>query len=169
MELLSAMLSLLLFSVSARGFSESSSRDWRLIDMTEKHRKPRGAAEMQQKTKTETAKHTPGPWHVAGHGNGNQELPILREDGKEIGCIRGEAHLADAALIAAAPTTADQLRQMLQALGACRRWVPDDLLPAVNRILTDGSLAYNAATGETGAIGNGHTAAIARATITEAG
>ena len=65
--------------------------------------------------KTET-KHTPAPWHVAGHGNANKELPILREDGKEIGCIRGEARLADAALIAAAPELLAACRAMLKAL-----------------------------------------------------
>ena len=47
--------------------------------------------------------HTPGPWRTARRGNGSQELPILRSDGKEIGCIRGEARLGDARLIAAAP------------------------------------------------------------------
>jgi hypothetical protein len=49
-----------------------------------------------------TAGHTPGPWRVAGQGNGKQELPILGPEG-EIACIRGKAHLADAHLIAAAP------------------------------------------------------------------
>ena len=49
------------------------------------------------------SKHTPGPWRTARRGNGSQELPILRSDGEEIGCIRGEARLGDARLIAAAP------------------------------------------------------------------
>jgi len=68
------------------------------------------------KTETETVKHTPAPWHVAGHGNGNKELPILRKDGKEIGCIRGEARLADAALIAAAPTMLTALKLALSII-----------------------------------------------------
>ncbi len=57
-------------------------------------------------------KHTPGPWQVAGHGNARQELPILRADGNEIACIRGDARLADAKLIAAAPALLRELRNM---------------------------------------------------------
>ena len=46
--------------------------------------------------------HTPGPWKVAGQGNGKQELLILGPSG-EIGCVRSMGWLADARLIAAAP------------------------------------------------------------------
>jgi hypothetical protein len=65
---------------------------------------------------TNETKHTPGPWKVAGHGNGKQELPIYGPSG-EIACIRGEAHLADARLIAAAPELLAALQYVSRLLG----------------------------------------------------
>uniref|UniRef100_A0A6M3LR29 Uncharacterized protein n=1 Tax=viral metagenome TaxID=1070528 RepID=A0A6M3LR29_9ZZZZ len=62
------------------------------------------------------SKHTPGPWKRAGHGNGKQELSIFRNDGKEIACIRGEAQLADARLIAAAPELLYALREIVSQI-----------------------------------------------------
>jgi hypothetical protein len=50
---------------------------------------------------------------VAGQGNGKQELPILRADGKEVGCIRGEGHLGDAHLFAAAPDMLEALLDLV--------------------------------------------------------
>lgn len=48
-------------------------------------------------------KWTPGTWKVAGRGDGNKRLPTLA-NGKIIAAIRDEGSLADARLIAAAPT-----------------------------------------------------------------
>ena len=134
--------------------------------------------------KTETARPTPGPWKWLRHKPNGQDsqwecwlvsdAPIesIPHRDRLIIPMRYDCAAfpyagtdANARLIAAAPTTTDQLRRTLRALGACRRWVPDDLLPAVNQILTDASLAHNAATGETGNVGDGSTEEKARAAI----
>lgn len=49
-----------------------------------------------------TPSHTPGPWKVAGQGDGNQQLPILASR-HIIAAVRDDGRLADAYLIAAAP------------------------------------------------------------------
>ena len=60
--------------------------------------------------------HTPTPWRAAKQGNAHKELPILREDGKEIGCIRGEARLGDAAFLVKATGAYDNLVETLRAI-----------------------------------------------------
>ena len=62
---------------------------------------------------TRTGQWTPGPWKVAGHGDGNKQLPITAWDGKIIAAIRDNGNLADARLIAAAPDLVAALRDIL--------------------------------------------------------
>ena len=68
------------------------------------------------------AKHTPGPWKIAGHGK-NQQLPILA-GGKIIAAIRDDGRLADARLIAAAPVMLEALRYAAELIPTARRYFP---------------------------------------------
>ena len=60
-------------------------------------------------------KHTPGPWKVAGQGDGNQQLPIFAK-GKIIAAIRDNGSIGDANLIAAAPDLLEACEFMLKKL-----------------------------------------------------
>ena len=67
---------------------------------------------------------------TAGQGNGKQELPILRADGKEVGCVRGEGHLGDAYLfsgaadlLAACEVALEHLDKVAQSK---RKWTTED-------------------------------------------
>jgi len=79
---------------------------------------------------------------VAGRGNGKRELPILRADGKEVGCIRGEGHLGDAHLFVAAAdllktceATLDHLDRIAQSR---RKWTLADqnVFEALEAVIT---------------------------------
>ena len=63
-----------------------------------------------------TAKHTPGPWHKAGQGNGKKQLPIYG-DRIEIAVLT-HGSLADANLIAAAPYLYAALKDCVTEAGA---------------------------------------------------
>lgn len=63
--------------------------------------------------------HTPGPWKTATHGNGKKQLPIYGADGTEIAALTG-GHLADAALIAAAPDLLALLKIVNEECRVCR-------------------------------------------------
>lgn len=57
-------------------------------------------------------KHTPGPWMVAGQGDGNKQLPISA-DGKIIAAVRDQGSFSDARLIAAAPDLLEALKTLV--------------------------------------------------------
>jgi hypothetical protein len=71
-------------------------------------------------------KWTPGPWNVAGRGDGNQQLPIYAH-GKIIAAIRDHGKLADARLIAAAPELAEACEQALWLNSNPRRDNEDEI------------------------------------------
>jgi len=71
-------------------------------------------------------KHTKGPWEVAGHGDGNKQLPILA-NGKIIAAIRDDGSLADAHLIAAAPDLLEACELALYALHKAQQYTKKDL------------------------------------------
>ena len=79
--------------------------------------------------------HTPGPWKVAGHGNGKQQLPILASDGTEISVLT-HGHLTDAYLIAAAPDLLRALKYLIEM---------EDEPPMTFRFIACRSYRYDAA------------------------
>ena len=79
-----------------------------------------------------TTTHTPGPWKIAGHGNGAGILEIDATSTKALcGVIRGS--LADARLIAAAP---DLLAALRLALEFCER-LDEEGSPARDNLTRD--------------------------------
>lgn len=65
--------------------------------------------------------HTPGPWTVAPQGDNNRQLPILAQ-GQTIAAIRDQGSLADAKLIAAAPTMLAALVEVAEEFMSARTY-----------------------------------------------
>ena len=67
-----------------------------------------------------------GPWKVAWHGNGSQQLPIYGADGVEVAVLT-KGHLGDARLIAAAPDLLAALKEARDMLTTASRYMPKSI------------------------------------------